>query len=95
MIFLSHNLCFHPFILFKVTTDKGIGCIYKCDQQNWPYPSPNTPFFITQHYYTYIQTQINSAYDDSVGAHYVASSGLYQSTNHHGNRDVNDNDDLS
>ena len=26
-----------------------IGRIYKYDQRNWPYPSPNTTFFIPQH----------------------------------------------
>ena len=72
-----------------------IAHIYKYDQQNWPYPYPNTTFSMPPRFDTSIQTQRNIAYDASVGENYVASSGLYQSTNHHGNRDVNDNDDLS
>ena len=42
---------------------------------------------------TYIQTQHNSFSGASVGAHDVASSGLYQSTNHRVNMDFKDNDD--
>ena len=30
----------------KIIMSKGIGCIYKYDQQNWPYPSPNTTFVV-------------------------------------------------
>ena len=28
----------------EIATDKGIVCIYKYDQQNWPYPSPSITF---------------------------------------------------
>ena len=66
--------------------------IYKYDQSKWPYPSPNTNFSIPQHSDSSIQTQLNSATDYSVGAHDVASYGLYQSTNYHGIADVKDND---
>ena len=49
--------------------------------------------FPYHHVYTSIQTQRNIASDASVGENYVSSSGLYQSTNHHGNTDFNNNDD--
>ena len=73
---------------------KGIRNIYKYEQRNWPYISPNTNFIITQRSDTSIQTQRNSSSDASVGAHDLVSYLLDQSTNHHGNTDVNDNDDL-
>ena len=72
---------------------KGIIHIYKYDHMNWPNPSPNTTFIISQNSVTSIQNQRNSASDASVDVHDVASSVLDQSTNHHGNTDVNDNDD--
>ena len=72
---------------------KGIGRIYKYDQRNCPYPSPNNIFFILQHYETYIQTQCTSSSNASVGEHDLASSGLYQIINHRGNTDVNNNYD--
>ena len=72
---------------------KGIERIYKYDQQNWPYPSPNTIFVIPPHFDSYIKTQLNSASDASVVANDVASAGLDESTNHHGNTDGKDNDD--
>ena len=72
---------------------KVIARIYKYDHRNWPYPSQDTTFVIPQWSDTSIQTQRNSASDVPVGAHYISSSVLYQSTNHHGNTDVKDNDD--
>ena len=91
--FKSHNLCFSHIFLFGITTGKGIGRIYKYDHRNLPYPSKNTNFIIPQRSDTYIQVQHNSASDAYVGAHDVVWSGLDQSTNHHGNADVKDNDD--
>ena len=75
-----------------MTTGKGFGRIYKYDQWNWPYPPPNTTFFITKCSDTSIQTQQSSASYAYVVAHALASSGLYQIKNRHGNTDVNDND---
>ena len=72
---------------------KVIGHIYKYDRRNWPYPLPNTPFVMLQNFETCIKTQHTSAYDAYVGAHALAYSGLDQSTNHHGNTDVNNNCD--
>ena len=54
---------------------------------------PKHYFFVIQLSETYIQNQCNGASGAYVGAHALASSGLDQSTNHHGNTDVNDNDD--
>ena len=79
--------------MFEITTGKVIFGIYKYDQRNCPYPSPNTTFLILPRSDTSIQTQRNSASDASVGANDVAPSGLDQSTNHHGNTDVKYNDD--
>ena len=45
--------------------------------------TPNTNFVIPQNSDISIKTQHSSADDASVGAHYVASYGLDQSTNHH------------
>ena len=72
---------------------KGIFHIHKNNQRNWPYLSPNTIFFVSQRSDASIQTQLASAYDNSVGAHDLASSGLDQMNNKHGNTDVNDNND--
>ena len=77
----------------KFFMGKGIGCIYKYDQRNWPYPSPNTNFIIPPCFDVYIQTQRKSSSDAYEDENYVASSGLDQSTNHCGNTDVNDNND--
>ena len=72
---------------------KGINLIYKYDQRNWPYPYPNTTFFIPQRSDTSIETKRTSDSYSPVGAHNLESFVLYQSTNHHGNTDVNVNDD--
>ena len=79
--------------LFRITTGKGISCVYKYDHRNRPYLSQKQTLVIPQHSETYIQTQQTSASDASVGAHALTSSGLDQSTNHHGNTDVNNNCD--
>ena len=71
---------------------KGIGRIYEYDQRNCPYPSSNTTFVIPKNCGNYIQTQRNSYSDGSIVSHDLASAGLDQSTNHHGNIDVKDND---
>ena len=55
---------------------KGIGRIYKYDQQNWPYPFPNTTFVITPYLNTSIQPQRNIASDASAGANDEVSAGL-------------------
>ena len=83
---------FLTIFLFGITMGKVIDRTYKYDQRNWPFPSPNTNFFIPPHSDTSRQTQPNSSSDSSVGAQDVASAGLYQSTNQHGNMDVKDND---
>ena len=54
---------------------KGIERIYKYDQQNWPYPSPNTTFAISPRFHTSITTQRNSAYDASMDENGEASAG--------------------
>ena len=93
------NIIIYVFLAFfcsklpvKSTTGKGTGRIYKYDQRNWPYPSLNTTFFIPPCFDTSIQTQFNSAYNASMGEIDVASSRIYQSTNHHANMDGKDND---
>ena len=53
----------------------------------------NTTFLIPSRFDLSIQTQCNSDSDDSAGANDVASAVLDKSTNHHGNNDVNDNED--
>ena len=58
-----------------------------------PYPPPDTSFIMKKSSDSYIQNQRKSAYDSSMGAHDLASAGFDQSTNHHGNNDVRDNDD--
>ena len=50
-------------------------------------------FFIPPSFDIYIQNQHNSASDESAGENYKSSDGLDQSTKHHGNMDVKDNDD--
>ena len=79
--------------MFEITTGKGIGGIYKYNHHKWPYPSPNTTFVIPPLFDPSIKTKHNSASDDSVGANDVAPDGLYQSTNHNGNKDIKYNDD--
>ena len=66
----SHNFCLG--LPVKITKGKGIVRIYKYDQKNCPYPSPNTNFVISPRFDTSIQTQRNSDSDDSVGANDVA-----------------------
>ena len=73
---------------------KGIGCIYKHSQRNWPYLSLNTTFAIPQSSEPSKQTQITSAYDTSVGASDLSSPVLDQNTRNHVNIDVKNNDDL-
>ena len=53
----------------------------------------NTTFVIRPYFVTSIQTQRNTASDASAGENYVASSELYQSTNHRGNTNGKNNDD--
>ena len=66
---------------------------YSYDRSN-ENTDPNTTVVLPPHFDSSIQTQPNSASDDSACANCVASDGLYQSTNHHGNTDKNDSDDL-
>ena len=47
---------------------KGIGHIYKYDQQNYPYPSPNTTLVIPPRFDTSKQNQRNSDSDIFAGA---------------------------
>ena len=72
---------------------KGIGCIYKYDQHNFPYPCLKITFVLPQCSDLSIQTRCNSASDASVDEHALASSISYQINRHHGNTSVNDNDD--
>ena len=51
---------------------KGIGRIYKYDQQNWPYPPPNTTVLIPQRSDNFKETQLNSPSNAAVGAHNLA-----------------------
>ena len=89
-------MVFHN-ILFRITSQyyhrKGISCVYKYDQRNWPFPSTNTTFFIPPCFDISIQTKRNSALDASAGANDVATDVLYQSTNHHVNTNGNNIDD--
>ena len=84
---------FSQLFLLKITTGKGIGRIYKYDQQNWTYGYPNTNFVIPPCYDTYIQTQLNIFSDSYVDANYVSSCGLDQNIYHNVNTDVKDNYD--
>ena len=84
-MFLSH--------FFGIIIGKGIGRIYKYDHQKWPHPHPNTTFVLPQRSDNSIQTQRNILSDASVGEYALESSVLDQNTIHHGNTDVNDNDD--
>ena len=72
---------------------KGIDLIYKHRQYNWPYPSPNTTLVLPQRPETSIQIQRNSACYASVFAHDLESSVSDQTTIHHDNTNVNNNDD--
>ena len=80
-------------IYFEITLGKGIGRIHKHSQRNWPYPSPNIISFLLQCNDPYIQTQLTSACDASVGTHALASAVSYKITIHHVNNDFNDNYD--
>ena len=97
IFFLSHSLFFLTLfssnLPFETTTGKGIGHIYKYEHQKWTYPYPNTTFVIKPRFYTSIQTKCNSDSYCSAGANDLSSSVLDQSTNHHVNTDVNNNDD--
>ena len=92
MIILLHHF-FLVISLFEITMVKVISRIYNYDQCNWPYPSSNNIFVIPKCSDTSIKTKRNSASDDCVGSHVLASSELYQITNYDGNTDVNNNDD--
>ena len=81
-------------VLFGITRGKGSGRINNYYQRRWHYPPPNTTFFISKHYETFIQTLRTITSDEYVGAHPLSSSRLDQITNHNGNTDVNNNDDL-
>ena len=48
---------------------KGIGRIHKQIQKNWPYPSPNTNFILSQRPDPYIQTHRTSDSDATIDAH--------------------------
>ena len=91
---LSYLIIFAVISIFliKITTGKVIVLIYRYEQRNCPYFPPNITFLIQKYSDTSIQTQQNSASDSSMGAHDLASAGLYQSTNHHINTDVKYND---
>ena len=78
--------------LFGITMGKWIRRIYKYDQRNCPKSYSNINFVVPPSFDTSIQTQYNSASDSSMVENDVASDGLYQSINHHGNKDVKDND---
>ena len=45
-------------LLVKIIIEKVIGHIYKYDQRNWPYPSPNTTFVIPPRFYIYIKPNV-------------------------------------
>ena len=70
-----------------------MGRIHKQNQQNWPYPSPNTTFVTPQRPDNLIETQRTSACDASLVAHALVSCVSDQSTNHHVHTNVNYNDD--
>ena len=79
-------------ILFGIATGKGISRIYKYDQQNCHYPSPNTTFVLPQSSKNSIQNQRIDSSDAYVGANDLDYSVLDQIPNHHGNTDVNNTD---
>ena len=56
-------------IVFENTMGKGIGRIHKQIQKNWPYPSPNTNFILSQRPDPYIQTHRTSDSDATIDAH--------------------------
>ena len=72
---------------------KGIIPIYKCYQQNWPYPPQNTNFAILQRSDTSIRSQHNIASDASMVAHALEYSESNQRKNLHSNTDINCNND--
>ena len=78
--------------LLEINMGKVIGLVFKYNQINWPYLYPDTTFFIPQCSGISIQTQRKSVSGACVGAHDVKSAILDQSTNHHGNTYVKDND---
>ena len=90
-MFFSQYFCLK--LPVKITMGKGIVRIYKYDQQKCPCPSTNKTSVIPSRFDTSIKTQRNSSSDESVGENDLSSAVLDQSTNHHGNTDVNDNDD--
>ena len=63
----------------KIGMGKGIGSIYKYDEQNWSYPYPNNIFFIPPCFDTSIQTQCKSASYAFAGENDEESSWLYAS----------------
>ena len=64
---------------------------YRYDRFNGKTDSNNTAV-LSQKFDTSKQTRFISASDASTGSNYVSSSGIYQSTNHHGKMDDKDND---
>ena len=72
---------------------KGIGRIYKQIHHNWPYPCSNLNFVLPQCTDLYIQTQLASSCDASVGAQALEYAVSDQIISHNVNTDVNDNDD--
>ena len=70
----------------KITTDNGNGRFYKYCHRNWPYPYTKNNFATPPGFYTSIKPQRNSDSDDSMGENDVTLSGLYKSTNNHGNK---------
>ena len=93
ILFYLTIFCSSHSFLFWITMGKGISRIYKYDQQNWPYPSPNTTFVITEYHDASIKNQRNSVSDSSLRSHEISAAVLDQSTNHHGNTGVNNNDE--
>ena len=63
------------------------------DQRNWPYPFLIPSIVLLQCSETSFKNQHTCAFDDSMGAYSLASSLSDQSTSHHVNKNVNDNDD--
>ena len=92
ILFYFISFCFsHIFSELSLAKESAVST--NMTIRNGPIHTQTTPFVLPQRYDNSIQTQRNSLSDASVGEYALASSVLDQNTIHHGNTDVNDNDD--
>ena len=67
--------------------------VKEIDRRNWQYPFLIPSIILRQCSETSLKNQHTCAFDDSMGTYSLASSISDQSTSHHVNTNVNDNDD--